>query len=404
MAAADAFAAVLDGHAARGPAEGIGPAIDRVGQHPAHAVVDRQLPDNPPKLALGLDRGQQHLLLAQPEMHLPDAPELGELAEHQADRRLHAQIRILGDPVAPDLHVAHGDAEEELAAARLLAQRLERALAQQRQLHLAQPGVRLRERGNPGLLRLEGPPVFGQAQPVQVEIAGAGRHRPTTTSLGQRPLRKSTGRVATTMRTDWPGTITWPRAAPRRSRRCARRSSRPAGAPSRPRRRPLLCPIRLRRRMRLIDGRRRRRGGLQLEHGERRHVLRRQRELASPRPPAPFGQVMRREPVTRRDFVHRHAGSQRLCNDPPLDLVRPAPPTRWPRKNLHPATELYTAHLWNSQGDPPRLNMTAINRRSAGPTEDGSGAPLTLHSTGSLPLSGRSGSTGSPTGRDWHCL
>ncbi len=132
------------------------------------------------------------------------------------------------------------------------------------------------------------------------------------------------------MRTAWPGTITSPRAAPRRSRRCARRSSRPAGAPSRPRRRsrcPHPAPAATG--TRLLNGRRRR-GGLQLEQGECRHVLRRQRELSSARPAAPFGQVMRQGPVTRRDFVHRHAGSQRLCNDLTLYLVRPTPATRRP--------------------------------------------------------------------------
>jgi hypothetical protein len=70
-------------------------------------------------------------------MHLTDALELGELPEHQPERLAHALIGILGDPVVPDLQIAHGDIEEELAPARLLAQRFERALTQDRQLHLA---------------------------------------------------------------------------------------------------------------------------------------------------------------------------------------------------------------------------------------------------------------------------
>ena len=65
-----------------------------------------------------------------------DLMDLSE-TEHQPDRLAHAQVGVLGDPVVPDLHIADGDAEEELAPARLLAQRLERALAQDRQLHLA---------------------------------------------------------------------------------------------------------------------------------------------------------------------------------------------------------------------------------------------------------------------------
>ena len=69
-------------------------------------------------------------------MHLSDALKLRELAKHQVERRLDPPIWVLLDAVAPHLHIAHRDVEEELAAACLLAQRLVRALAQSGQLHL----------------------------------------------------------------------------------------------------------------------------------------------------------------------------------------------------------------------------------------------------------------------------
>ncbi len=69
-------------------------------------------------------------------MHLPDALELGKLPEHESDCFLHPQVGVLCDPVVPDLHVADRDAQEQLAATRLLSEGFERTLAQQRQLHL----------------------------------------------------------------------------------------------------------------------------------------------------------------------------------------------------------------------------------------------------------------------------
>ena len=97
---------------------------------------DRRLPHDPSLLPIGLHRRQRHFLLAQPPMHLSDALKLRELAKHQVERRLDPPIWVLLDAVAPHLHIAHRDVEEELAAACLLAQRLVRALAQSGQLHL----------------------------------------------------------------------------------------------------------------------------------------------------------------------------------------------------------------------------------------------------------------------------
>ena len=83
------------------------------------------------------DCGQRQALLAHPEVNLPNRLQLGELGEDERDRLLHAPVRILLDAVVVHLEVADRDGEEELAAARLLLQGFERALAEERELHLA---------------------------------------------------------------------------------------------------------------------------------------------------------------------------------------------------------------------------------------------------------------------------
>ena len=42
-------------------------------------------------------------------MHLPCTLELGEFREDELNGLLHALVRILLDPVAPDFHIARGD-------------------------------------------------------------------------------------------------------------------------------------------------------------------------------------------------------------------------------------------------------------------------------------------------------
>ena len=146
-------------HPAFRPAERVRAAVYRVGQQLVDGAVDRRLPDNAALLANDTDGRQRHVLLPQPQVNLADAPELRELAEHEIDRLSHAPIGILGDPVAPDLHVAHRDGEEQLAAGRLQAKRFERALAQRRELHLRQRP-----------LHTEQQPVVRQARIVQAVI------------------------------------------------------------------------------------------------------------------------------------------------------------------------------------------------------------------------------------------
>ena len=100
-----------------------------------NGAVDRRLPDNAALLANDPDGWQQNFLLPQPQVDLVDAPEHRKLAEHEIDGLAYAPVGFLGNPVAADLHVAYRHAEEELAARRLEPQRLERALAQRRELH-----------------------------------------------------------------------------------------------------------------------------------------------------------------------------------------------------------------------------------------------------------------------------
>lgn len=64
MAAADPLAPVLHGDVARRPAEGVGAAVERIGQEVVDRVVDRWLSDDAPPVLDRLDARQQHLLLA----------------------------------------------------------------------------------------------------------------------------------------------------------------------------------------------------------------------------------------------------------------------------------------------------------------------------------------------------
>ena len=145
----DALAPILDGDTAPRSTEGVGAAVDRIGQQFVNRAVHGQLPRHAPAFAFVLDRRQSHVLLTEPQMHLPDALQRSELPEHQPDRLLHAPVRVLGDAVVPDLDVADRDAEEQLTAPRLLAQGFERALAQQRQLQWSSWGSSSRSATKP---------------------------------------------------------------------------------------------------------------------------------------------------------------------------------------------------------------------------------------------------------------
>ncbi len=142
IASDDPLAPFPHAHPAAGSAEGISARVNRVGQQMQDRVVDRQFPYDRRTCWPLLDSRKANLFLAQPQMHLPHAAALAELAEYQGDGLADPQIRIDLDRVVPRLAVADRHGEEQLATPRLLAQGLERALAEQRQLHLAHRAFR----------------------------------------------------------------------------------------------------------------------------------------------------------------------------------------------------------------------------------------------------------------------
>ena len=70
-------------------------------------------------------------------MNLPHRLQFGEFIEGEHDRLLDASIRVLLNAIVRRFQVADRHGQEQLAAPRLLLQCFERALAKQRQLHLA---------------------------------------------------------------------------------------------------------------------------------------------------------------------------------------------------------------------------------------------------------------------------
>src|SRR6516165_3002691 len=134
-----ALAPILDRHP-RGPAaERVGTGIDRVGQHVVNRRIHGQAPDDPVSGSAVAQSGQADLLLSAPHQDLANRLKLRKLAKHQRDGGLDAPIRVLLDAVAAGLRIADGHSEEELAPAGLLLHRLDRALAENRKLHLSTP-------------------------------------------------------------------------------------------------------------------------------------------------------------------------------------------------------------------------------------------------------------------------
>ena len=136
-AAPDTFAPLLHAHLARRAPEGIGASIDRIGQNVMHDIVGRQSPDDAARLAIARLHRQLDAFVAQPDMDLANALELGKFGEDELQCLPDALVGILLDPVAPNFHIAGSNAEDQRTAARLLLQCLLRALAKQRQLKFA---------------------------------------------------------------------------------------------------------------------------------------------------------------------------------------------------------------------------------------------------------------------------
>ena len=136
-AAHNPFSAFLDSRLADRPAVRVGAGVNRVGEDVKDRVVDRRFPLQTSAFRSMVDGGQRDPLLPEPKMDLPYALHLGELAEDQGERFVHATVRILLDPVWFATHVANRDRGEELAATGFLFERCVGALTQDGQLHLA---------------------------------------------------------------------------------------------------------------------------------------------------------------------------------------------------------------------------------------------------------------------------
>ena len=104
--------------------EGVLRFVDRIVQYLPDCVVNRKVPGHFATARAIPDRREFSAFLAQPQMQLAPAPELGKLSEHQGNRIPHPPVRIHLDPTLPDLHIADRQGREQLATAGLLPLRL----------------------------------------------------------------------------------------------------------------------------------------------------------------------------------------------------------------------------------------------------------------------------------------
>ena len=93
-AAPDTFAPLLNTHLARRATEGIGARVDRIGQNVMHDIVGRQSPDNAACLAIARLHRQRDGFVAQPDMDLPGALELGKFCKDQLQCLANALVGI----------------------------------------------------------------------------------------------------------------------------------------------------------------------------------------------------------------------------------------------------------------------------------------------------------------------
>ena len=213
-AATNALATVHHAHPARRAPECVGAGIDRIGQDVVHDVVGRQAPHDAMCFTPARFGGQFDPFVSEPDMHLPCTLELGEFREDELNGLLHALVRILLDPVAPNFHIARGYTENQRATARLLTQRLLRALAEQRQFKLAHRPLHAEQQPIIGMARIvdsilvdddgaDQSTELDQRMPVAA-VAGETRgldreHRPDTAVAdgGQQSLKAWTGDATT---------------------------------------------------------------------------------------------------------------------------------------------------------------------------------------------------------------
>ena len=157
--------------------------------------------------------GQFDPFVSDPDVHLPCALELGEFREDELNGLLHALVRILFDPAAPDFQIARGHAENQVAATRHLTQRFLRALAEQRQLEFAHRTFHTQQQSIVGMARIVDSVLvdeYGADQSTELyqrvpvaAVAGETRSLDrengadaTVTDSGQQPLEAGTGDAA----------------------------------------------------------------------------------------------------------------------------------------------------------------------------------------------------------------
>src|ERR1700688_3600804 len=116
---------------------GVGPAVDRVLDHPVDGRIVRPAPDHVAIMALG---GQVQPMLDEPEQGLPDTAEFGDLVEDEDDGFLDTAIGILLEPVA-DLHEADRSSDDEFAAPGLLIAGRQGTLTQKIELILVEAAL-----------------------------------------------------------------------------------------------------------------------------------------------------------------------------------------------------------------------------------------------------------------------
>ena len=132
--------------------------VNRVGQK-APETSPRQPPTDLAVRIARLTSRKFDALLAHPQNDLAGAAEFAELGEYQADRLPHTRIGIDFQAVAGGEHVADRYQAVELAAARLLLSRLQRALPDRSEFHLAE-----------GALHAQEQTVIGQARIVDAVL------------------------------------------------------------------------------------------------------------------------------------------------------------------------------------------------------------------------------------------
>src|SRR5271165_4168255 len=101
-------------------------------------MVARRAPPHRPPLRTMHSGWQFDSFLAQTQDQLAHAADLSKLSEHQRQRFADTLVRVLFQPVIGAAPIADGDRRVQIAARRLQAQSLLRALPQRRQFELAE--------------------------------------------------------------------------------------------------------------------------------------------------------------------------------------------------------------------------------------------------------------------------